>query len=288
MTTVKILLVKLCYAADTRTVRGRPPVEWRQRGPKVASSTKSAVSKDISRIRSRRPLQSEIREAILGEFILSGRLQPGDKMPSETELCDIFGASRVTIRTAMQGLKDAGYVRIVRGSGSWVLPRPESIHSGLDRLVSFDTFASDSGRVIETGDVEIVHLEPGADEMTEIFGETQGFTRVGRTKIIEGRVVAYIVDYVPDEVMSTDELRRNFTGSVLDILLDRRLAAYSDCEITPLVPDETTSAIFGGSNKALLQLSEATRDEAGAIVNRSEAWLSPEAFTFQLRRRPEG
>ncbi|MFW0783636.1 GntR family transcriptional regulator [Gordonia sp. CPCC 206044] len=246
------------------------------------------MSKDISRIRSRRPLQSEIRETILGEFILSGRLQPGDKMPSETELCEIFGASRVTIRTAMQGLKDAGYIRIVRGSGSWVLPRPESIHSGLDRLVSFDTFASNSGRPIDSGDVDIVHLAAGDDENTEIFDAADGFTRVSRTKLIDDRVVAFIVDYVPDTVLTTDEMRRMFDGSVLDVLLERGLAAYSDCQITPVVPDAEMSTRFGGSASALLQLSELTRDESGEIVNRSEAWLSPESFTFQLRRRREG
>ncbi|UEA58003.1 GntR family transcriptional regulator [Gordonia otitidis] len=254
----------------------------------MATSPKPVQNKDISRIRSRRPLQSEIREAILGEYILSGRLRPGDKMPSETELCDIFGASRVTIRTAMQGLKDAGYIRIVRGSGSWVLPRPESIHSGLDRLVSFDLFASDSGKKIGSGEVEIVHLLAGEDACTEVFGAAVGFTKVSRTKLIDDRVVAFIVDYVPDEVVTTEEMRSAFRGSVLDVLLDRGLAAYSDCQITPVVADEQMSKRFGDEQLALLQLSELTRDESGTIVNRSESWLSPAAFTFQLRRRRDG
>ena len=75
----------------------------------------------------------------------------------------------------MQGAQDAGYIRIVRGSGSWVLPRPEAISSGLDRLVSFDTFASNSGHPIDTGDVEIVHLARGDDESCEVFDRADGF-----------------------------------------------------------------------------------------------------------------
>ncbi|WP_165497065.1 GntR family transcriptional regulator [Rhodococcus sp. ABRD24] len=254
-----------------------------------SKSTRSTTSKDISRIRARRPLQSEIRETLLSEFILSGRLAPGDKMPSEAELCEIFGASRVTIRTAMQGLKDAGYIRIVRGSGSWVLPRPESIHSGLDRLVSFDTFAANSGTRIDTGAVEIVHLDRDEDELAAVFESAMGVTRISRTKLIDGSVVAWIVDYVPDEVMSTDELTRHFTGSVLDLLLERDGAAYSDCTITPVVADAELQKHFGTTEStALLQLSELTRDDTGEIVNRSEAWLLPDAFVFQLRRRREG
>ncbi|HMS74687.1 GntR family transcriptional regulator [Gordonia sp. (in: high G+C Gram-positive bacteria)] len=251
----------------------------------MPAGTRSSASKDISRIKSRRPLQSEIRDTILREFILSGRLHPGDKMPSENELCEIFGASRVTIRTAMQGLKDAGYIRIVRGSGSWVLPRPEAISSGLDRLVSFDTFASNSGHPIDTGDVEIVHLARGDDESCEVFDGADGFTRVSRTKLIDGRVIAWIVDYVPDDVLGTDEIRRSFKGSVLDVLLAHHSAAYSDCTLTPVIPDRAMADRFGGAQTALLQLSELTRADSGRIVNRSEAWLTPDAFTFQLRRR---
>ena len=258
----------------------------------MPSGTKSTASKDISRIRSRRPLQSEIRDTILREFILSEKLRPGDKMPSENELCEIFGASRVTIRTAMQGLKDAGYIRIVRGSGSWVLPRPEAISSGLDRLVSFDTFASDSGRPIDTGDLEIVHLAPGDDDNCDVFdgaagSEPDGFTRVSRTKLMDGRVIAWIVDYVPDGVLGTDEIRRAFKGSVLDVLLAHDSAAYSDCVITPVIADREMADRFGGAQTALLQISELTRADSGRIVNRSEAWLAPDAFTFQLRRRHE-
>lgn len=249
-------------------------------------ASSSSRNNQITRIRARKPLQIEIREAILDEFILSDRLNPGDRMPSEAELCEMFGASRVTIRTALQGLKDAGYIRIVRGSGSWVMPRPESIRSGLDRLVSFDTFASQAGKPIDTGDLEIIHLGPGEDPLTEPFAESPGFTRVSRTKIIDGAVVAWIVDIVPDTVLSTDEVEDGFDGSVLDLLLMLDRAVYSDCTITPVVASGSLRKRFGGATP-LLQLSELTRDNTGSIVNRSEAWLSPDAFSFQLRRRRE-
>jgi len=251
-----------------------------------AVSPSSSRNNQITRIRARKPLQIEIREAILDEFILSGRLNPGDRMPSEAELCELFGASRVTIRTALQGLKDAGYIRIVRGSGSWVMPRPESIRSGLDRLVSFDTFARQAGKPIDTGDLEITRLEPGAD-LTDVFDDAVGFTRVSRTKLIDGAVVAWIVDIVPDHVLTAAQVEEGFAGSVLDLLVEHDQVAYADCTITPVVASGPLRKRFGGATP-LLQLSELTRDTSGAIVNRSEAWLSPDAFSFQLRRRREG
>jgi DNA-binding FadR family transcriptional regulator len=42
--------------------------------------------------------------AALTELIVSGRLQPGDKLPSERELCEQFGVSRPVVREAVRSL----------------------------------------------------------------------------------------------------------------------------------------------------------------------------------------
>ncbi|MGW5387100.1 GntR family transcriptional regulator [Nocardia sp. NPDC003963] len=240
---------------------------------------------DISRIRARRQLHAEIRDAILNEFILSGQLSAGARLPSESELSRLFGASRVTIRAALQSLKDQGYIRIVRGSGSIVLPLPESISSGIDRLSSFDTFATRSGKEIRTGDLVFTVIDRDDDPLAEVFAPGS-ITVVSRTKILDDRKVALIVDYVPESVLPTDLIRRRFDGSVLDLLLAEGLAEYSDATLTPVVAaDDVQERLACEKGSPLLQLSELTRDSVGAVVNRSEAWLSPEAFRFQLRRR---
>ncbi|MEU1982103.1 GntR family transcriptional regulator [Nocardia sp. NPDC019395] len=252
-----------------------------------APAGSAGTGDDISRIRSRRQLHAEIREAILNEFILSRRLEAGARLPSESELSRLFGASRVTIRAALQSLKDQGYIRIVRGSGSIVLPLPESISSGIDRLSSFDTFAKQSGKEIRTGDLEFTRIDRADDPLAEVF-EPGSVTVVSRTKTVGNRKVALIVDYVPESVLPMDAIQRRFDGSVLDLLLNEGLAEYSDCTLTPVVAEgELRNRLGCESGSPLLQLSELTRDSVGAVVNRSEAWLSPETFRFQLRRRRE-
>ncbi len=245
---------------------------------------------DVRRIRERRQLRTEIRDVILREFILSGQVPPGERLPSEAELGELFGASRVTIRAALQSLRDLGYIRIVRGAGSHVLPRPESIQSGLDRLSSFDTFARQAGAEITTADV-VVSQEPADEEWAHDFGIPVGasLTKLSRTKVIGVRKAALIVDYVPEQVMSMQSLVSAFQGSVLDVLLARPgLVEYTDCVLTPVVADTTLAAALdtepGGP---YLRMSEWTRSSDGALVNRSEAWLDPVHFTFRLRRRVE-
>nr|WP_202889603.1 GntR family transcriptional regulator [Actinopolymorpha rutila] len=60
----------------------------------------------------------------LYEFVLEeiseSRLCPGDRVPSETELAERFGVSRITSKRALRMLADAGVVDRRRGKGSFV------------------------------------------------------------------------------------------------------------------------------------------------------------------------
>src|SRR5512140_1807302 len=49
--------------------------------------------------------------------IFDGRLTPGDRLPSEKELTEQFGVSRITVRDAMRVLESQGLIDIKVGSG---------------------------------------------------------------------------------------------------------------------------------------------------------------------------
>lgn len=58
--------------------------------------------------------------------ILNGTYTPGTRIPPETELTRRFQASRMTVNRAIRELQMAGYVRRIRGSGTYVLARKVS------------------------------------------------------------------------------------------------------------------------------------------------------------------
>lgn len=62
--------------------------------------------------------------AELRDDILRGRLPPGDKMPSERDLCERFDASRVTVRRALRLLEDERLIVRRHGSGTYVGAQP--------------------------------------------------------------------------------------------------------------------------------------------------------------------
>ena len=56
----------------------------------------------------------------LKNLIAEGKLNAGDRLPSENELTECFGISRQTVRKAIGLLEEQGTVRRVRGSGTYV------------------------------------------------------------------------------------------------------------------------------------------------------------------------
>lgn len=77
------------------------------------------------------------------ELLLSRALRPGDKLPSENELAELFGVSRGSIREAMKILSGYGIVTIRAGDGTYVATES---HGGLFDPMLFQMLLSNPDR----------------------------------------------------------------------------------------------------------------------------------------------
>jgi GntR family transcriptional regulator len=75
-------------------------------------------------------------EALLREGIERGELQVGDRIPSEAQLCDRWGISRITTRQALAELERDGLLERVPGKGTFV-KKPQGRVTRLTRLSGF-------------------------------------------------------------------------------------------------------------------------------------------------------
>src|SRR5690349_19520406 len=56
----------------------------------------------------------------IAELISRGALKPGDRMPSEKQLCEKFGVGRTSVREALRSLSVMGVLESHMGDGTFV------------------------------------------------------------------------------------------------------------------------------------------------------------------------
>jgi GntR family transcriptional regulator len=88
------------------------------------------------------PMYSQIRE-IIRRRVLDGSYAPHSQMPSEAQMMETFGVSRITIRQALGDLQKDGLIFKVPGKGSFVA-KPKAFQS-LSRLEGFGEAMAPAG-----------------------------------------------------------------------------------------------------------------------------------------------
>lgn len=120
-------------------------------------------------------------------LLLSKKLTPGSRLPSEMELANSLSVSRGTIREAMKILSAFGIVEIRRGDGTYIA---ESVSSNLFEPLVFNLILSQPDKknlrelreVIEFGIVRMILKNADADDIANIenvFQDMQSKLRHG-------------------------------------------------------------------------------------------------------------
>lgn len=78
------------------------------------------------------PLYKQVVQ-FLSDTISSSKWKPGDRIPSEADLMEIFGVSRITIRSAISELVEEGILTRAQGKGTFVAT-PKSTYDANDAI----------------------------------------------------------------------------------------------------------------------------------------------------------
>lgn len=96
-------------------------------------------------------------------LVRSGRIGPGDRLPSERDLCQQFGVSRVTVRDALRLLEGAGLIdtRVGARGGAFVrVPTGSQLGEGISDMVTMAALHADevteARMILEVGIVGLV------------------------------------------------------------------------------------------------------------------------------------
>ena len=91
----------------------------------------------LSRIEKSPDIPTLVMNQII-DLISQGKLKIGDKLPSEQEMTELFGISRISLREAMKLLEAKGYIEAKDRKGKFVKSLTDQVKSSIEDLISVD------------------------------------------------------------------------------------------------------------------------------------------------------
>ena len=113
-------------------------------------------------------------------------------------------------------------------------------------------------------------------------------TRVGRVIYTENRPIAYLVDTLPADILTPAELQNGFTGSVLDLVLQRGepKLVQSRTEIRAVgATPEVARALQVQRDDVLLLFVAYLYSNDGRVADYSFSYFLPGYFRFHVIRK---
>lgn len=223
---------------------------------------------------------------LLEEEIVTGRWQPGARIPSESELGSFYGLSRTTIRQALARLEQEGLVHREKGRGTFV-------HSSRLRswmIQSTEGFFQEdflrTGYVVTSRVLNLARITLpvwACDALGLEHGS--GGVVLERLRSVDGLVALYVMNYLPESV----------ADAVLDLEPDeslyKRLADRG--AIAVVAGNRSIGAVNAGAKlaellevdagAALAYIESVSRDRDGQPVDCYRAWLRTDRMRIDVQ-----
>jgi GntR family transcriptional regulator len=235
-----------------------------------------------------RPLYVQACEAYRA-LLLDGDYAPGDRLPSEIELSQQWGISRPTLREALRLLEEEGAIIRRHGVGTFVAPADPVIDAGLEVLESIERM--DARRGLATRMIQYSVEERSATEREARGLELPASAPVTVvSRVIEAgeRRVAYLTDVVPAASLRPADLDERFSGSVLDLFLERGwpLLSHSRTELVAEAADARLARLLQVERRSpLLRLQGQLYAVGGEVVDFSTSQFVKDLWRFHVIRK---
>lgn len=233
----------------------------------------------------RRPLTLQVADALM-EYVRESDLGPGDTLPSEPELAQIFGVGRSTIREALTDLESDGILRRRQGLGTTLTGLARMHQVGLEILEPMEARARRFGWDVHPDDVrvETVTADPATAEQLGLL-PGDDVVRITRTLRSGDGPLSVIRSHVAHRAQEAIDAAHD--GRLAADLFAPTNAAYARAALFPDVAE--------GDVAARLELPE------GALVLRMEQlivgaddrprdwsvqWIAADRLRVEVVRRP--
>lgn len=232
------------------------------------------------------PAHLEINNYIMNK-IHTGEWPVGYMIPTEMQLCDQFGVSRPTVRTAVLRLVQEGHLRRVKGKGTFVTA-PRVLEQSTVFIESFLREMRQRGIEITTEVLEFRIMPAEPEIMAKLESDSREMIKLSRLRYVKdsfdrGPIVLTTSWFCGAEsfLFKYDFERSSLTEALEENGKHRK---YMEKELTAVPLDTKESRLLGVREGALaMRITSLCRDQDGAMVEYCESLYPLERNQFVLK-----
>ncbi len=221
----------------------------------------------------------------LRAWVRDGTYPPGAQIPTEPELCEIFGVSRITIRKAIEDLAREGWLVRQQGRGTFVQLSAARAAASLD-LNEARGHVADLAAATEVRGLTVRDIDP--DEETRAALELPADARVQRAvhvRVLRGVPLGYITTFVPLDIAARVDVAEMARHPMFELLgrAGVELGRAEQLIGATLAGVEAARALGVEVGAPLLRLTRIVFDKHSRPVERVVALYRADAYQYRMR-----
>lgn len=220
----------------------------------------------------------------LREEITSGERPFGSRMPTEQELAESYGVSRITARRALDELAQTQLVERKRRVGTHVIfqspvrPIEGSIEQAIESLIAFGR--NTQVKILE---LETVPARPPISEALQVPAGTK-VVRVARVRWLDNEPLSYLVSYIPVD-LGVELTRASLKSTPMLSLLEKagvRIGAATQTISASLADATLANVLHVDMGSPILRVSRTVMDADKRPVQHVFAQFRSDRYQIRL------
>lgn len=246
----------------------------------------------MNRTKQSKPLYQIVQESVI-EKIKSGELKPNDRLPSESELGEIYSVGRNTVRRALSELSNDGLLRTVPGLGTFV--EDSRLTKTAEYLFGFTQEMSKHQKEITSQVIEanLIDADPFLSRRLQVQLGAE-IVYLARVRLMNGEPVAIERAYLPHSlcpgILKYDFSRHSLYETISGIYNMRPHHAEQEIEASLATP-EVARLLNLTMPAVVLAFHRETHLFTGEVIEYVDSELRADCFRFyanlRLQSRPE-
>lgn len=231
------------------------------------------------------PLYRQVEEHLARQIHL-GTFPAGTLLPSDARLCEMYGVSRITVRSAVDRLVAANLVRRRQGVGAFVIDergvqtaRLVGYIDDIHPYMNFSMLQSGSAP-LPAGVAASMGVEAGRPCQCFV-----GINHIGREPL------SYLEDYYPDDVAGfiseSDYLGVLPPIRVIEMRSGRRFSHATQKIDAVAVPDRVASALGLSPDQPVIRMERTYFSADKSILDVAVAHYHPSRYQFEIKIVPK-